>query len=595
MPAALFSVAILSAPQTFGAAYTLTPGGFRDWEFSSTGSVYMRETADNNLVFLDYPFAPITNPFIATAPPTENAEWSVGGMVTHGTRTGRIFKGPDGQEYEWGVFGGAPLVRTWTTEAFVAAGTVLSGSGRFGTLDAPQYPDAMSVSIGTDDVLHLAIKDVPVRPGGEVEWTDWVDWTWTAPQSGTYRLELTMVEDFDVRSYGDFGKITVTLPSTVPDEPSALSLFGFGLLACALGFRRSERGREQRSTVTGKRIFTKALAVGVSMAAVVLPRSEAQSAFDAASDFSGTAAAQNSTRATATATVVNGFVVSIIVVNGGNGYTTAPKVTISGGGGTGASATATVKNGAVVQVTVDAAGKQYTSTPQVLVEPPSTDLPLLEPRWRTTIRIRPEIQATKRDASGGGSGNFFNRDLMLLRTSWRSREGIVVSGIFVVLDLVSGREIAQWALPSGLDLGNGYYVSQFADADKTTGVWFTRTGAVTMAGAKRFPDDPQQTSFIWWKFTPEGTANLEKFLVGPPKWPEYRESDLVNDGTIMTWTQDPGAGVYTVARYDLFPNVVVGIESANSPDGPWTRVSTTAQPVHEPMKFYKTLVGSGKQ
>src|SRR4051812_21515537 len=54
----------------------------------------------------------------------------------------------------------------------------------------------------------------------------------------------------------------------------------------------------------------------------------------------------------------------------GHGYTAAPTVTISGGGGTGATATAAITSGAVSSYTVTAAGSGYTSVPTVVVSPP---------------------------------------------------------------------------------------------------------------------------------------------------------------------------------------------------------------------------------
>ncbi|MDE3066308.1 MAG: tail fiber domain-containing protein [Verrucomicrobiota bacterium] len=78
--------------------------------------------------------------------------------------------------------------------------------------------------------------------------------------------------------------------------------------------------------------------------------------------------------ATANATVTSGFVTSIAVVNGGSGYTTAPAVTISGGGGSGATATATLSGGAVTGITVNNAGSGYTSAPAVTIAPPPPNL-----------------------------------------------------------------------------------------------------------------------------------------------------------------------------------------------------------------------------
>ena len=49
---------------------------------------------------------------------------------------------------------------------------------------------------------------------------------------------------------------------------------------------------------------------------------------------------------------------------GGTGYTTAPTVTITGGGGTGAVGTAYVSNGTVTAITISE-GTGYTSAPTI--------------------------------------------------------------------------------------------------------------------------------------------------------------------------------------------------------------------------------------
>ena len=64
-------------------------------------------------------------------------------------------------------------------------------------------------------------------------------------------------------------------------------------------------------------------------------------------------------------------VTAIAVDNGGVGYTVAPEVVISGGGGAGAIAHATVSGGAVATVVVDAGGTGYTSVPTVTIRPGS--------------------------------------------------------------------------------------------------------------------------------------------------------------------------------------------------------------------------------
>jgi hypothetical protein len=82
----------------------------------------------------------------------------------------------------------------------------------------------------------------------------------------------------------------------------------------------------------------------------------------------------SSSQATATAHLTGTFVTSVTVVLGGSGYTTAPAVTISGGGGSGATATATISGGAVTSITVNTAGSGYTSTPTVTIAAPPNNI-----------------------------------------------------------------------------------------------------------------------------------------------------------------------------------------------------------------------------
>jgi hypothetical protein len=78
--------------------------------------------------------------------------------------------------------------------------------------------------------------------------------------------------------------------------------------------------------------------------------------------------------ATATATgALDGMGgVTVALASGGNGYVTAPNVTISEGGGSGATAVATVANGQVTSITLTASGSGFISPPAVTIDPPST-------------------------------------------------------------------------------------------------------------------------------------------------------------------------------------------------------------------------------
>jgi len=81
--------------------------------------------------------------------------------------------------------------------------------------------------------------------------------------------------------------------------------------------------------------------------------------------------------ATATATVVNGFVVGATITDGGWGYTNTPPVMITGGGGTGAQAVAVVSNGVVLAVGILATGSGYTNAPAIFVAPPFIPQPTM--------------------------------------------------------------------------------------------------------------------------------------------------------------------------------------------------------------------------
>ena len=79
--------------------------------------------------------------------------------------------------------------------------------------------------------------------------------------------------------------------------------------------------------------------------------------------------------AAASAQVVNGFVVGVLLTGRGFGYTNAPAVRIVGGGGAGAVAQAVVKDGVVTTIQVLNTGSGYTGTPTVEIDPPPLPTP----------------------------------------------------------------------------------------------------------------------------------------------------------------------------------------------------------------------------
>jgi hypothetical protein len=75
-------------------------------------------------------------------------------------------------------------------------------------------------------------------------------------------------------------------------------------------------------------------------------------------------------KATATATLANGFVIGATITDPGCGYTNPPVVVITGGGGSGATATAIISNGQVTGLTITSAGVGYTSAPRIEIASP---------------------------------------------------------------------------------------------------------------------------------------------------------------------------------------------------------------------------------
>src|SRR5262249_37434483 len=68
------------------------------------------------------------------------------------------------------------------------------------------------------------------------------------------------------------------------------------------------------------------------------------------------------------------FVSSCTVSFGGNGYSSAPAVTFSGGGGAGATAQANVSGGTVTSITVLTPGSSYSSAPTLTIAPPPPNI-----------------------------------------------------------------------------------------------------------------------------------------------------------------------------------------------------------------------------
>ncbi len=89
--------------------------------------------------------------------------------------------------------------------------------------------------------------------------------------------------------------------------------------------------------------------------------------------------------ATATPILAYDFVVAATVNDGGYGYVSVPAVEIIGGGGGGAQAVATVSNGVVTAIKIMNAGFGYTDMPTIQIDPPR--IPVLLPNLTPAFRL----------------------------------------------------------------------------------------------------------------------------------------------------------------------------------------------------------------
>jgi len=86
------------------------------------------------------------------------------------------------------------------------------------------------------------------------------------------------------------------------------------------------------------------------------------------------------TGAIAIPSLSGGQITSVLITNGGSGYTSNPSVTVEGGTGSGAVLTSTVVGGSVVAINVNNAGTNYFPTKDIIVRPVKGGQSILEGR-----------------------------------------------------------------------------------------------------------------------------------------------------------------------------------------------------------------------
>ena len=77
--------------------------------------------------------------------------------------------------------------------------------------------------------------------------------------------------------------------------------------------------------------------------------------------------------AKAVASIKNGYISSIYLIDKGSGYTETPKIKIIGGGGSDAYATCMVQKNKLNKIELQNRGRNYNSTPKIVIEAPKTN------------------------------------------------------------------------------------------------------------------------------------------------------------------------------------------------------------------------------
>jgi len=200
----------------------------------------------------------------------------------------------------------------------------------------------------------------------------------------------------------------------------------------------------------------------------------------------------NGPAVTVTSSAMSGYVDAINVVSAGNGYSTAPTVTLSGGSPTTAAvARAEVSGGRVVGVTVSDAGKGYTSAPSVVISPSNAN--------GATFAVGVLGSVREVTVSSGGSG-YTSAPTVVFSTAQgltkANATATLTDGVVSAIELLSGGTGATGAVTATLTGGGGAGASlQIGMQFGVSAVTVTNGGTgFNVAPTIGFSADPTDTS-----------------------------------------------------------------------------------------------------
>jgi hypothetical protein len=173
---------------------------------------------------------------------------------------------------------------------------------------------------------------------------------WTAPDNGNYNVSTTFVAPASSTSY-NMGQNVYILTNGVVAYQSSLVSYSQTLSTTNLfSFRKSD-------TIDVVVANKPGVANNWTSVSVIIDL--------------------NPHAATATPSIVNGFVVGANIIDSGFGYTNTPLIRFIGGSGSGAQAVAVETNGVITAVNITNPGSGYTNPPVVVIAPPYILNPVL--------------------------------------------------------------------------------------------------------------------------------------------------------------------------------------------------------------------------
>ena len=260
--------------------------------------------------------------------------------------------------------------------------------------------------------------------------------------------------------------------------------------------------------------------------------------------------------ATATANLVNDFVVGATVTDGGYGYTNTPTVSIIGGGGSGAQAVAVVSNGVVIAVNVLDAGDGYTNTPVIVIAPPFLPQPVAATATATLVNDF-VVGATVTDGGfgytntptvriigGGGSGaqavavvsNGVVIAVSILDAGYgyTNPPAIVIAPPFIPPPTLGIAAMSRLSF-TNLALGTNYQLQSFSG-----GTWSNLRAAFTAAGST-------VTEYV----SGTASANSYRLAAAPVPSQAYATAQLDDGFVVGATVTNGGSGYATIPAVNI--------------------------------------------